>query len=353
MRFTWANISERRICVSNFSVTCNRFREFYTLDWFLHVWALPENGLRRLHVLKHTTLLACIRWSTSSRSSFQLMTGVTILVRSPRSVVTFVTVDNRLPYVFMPIILLQHSYCTLVIILFGPFTRLFINLMVCIRALLSKPTTTLGLVEQAFWRMPFFTEWSGANSFEVILTRQSSHCPTWASASRTSGSRCIFHALLRRSSRRRIRLCRFCTLIHIVSETAIVSFRTLPLAFHCRQSPRILCTRCFVPWFLTTALVSKFPFLASKFVILKLCSILFFTIVFNLWWSGLAFFWWISTLYNSNTVSSFTDSRILYLYKLSKMSSDGTCVIDFKIPSHFESNSWVSSFRRTTGIKSA
>ena len=36
MRFTWANISERRILVSNFSVTCNSFREFDTLDWFLH-----------------------------------------------------------------------------------------------------------------------------------------------------------------------------------------------------------------------------------------------------------------------------------------------------------------------------
>ena len=37
MRFTWANISERRILVSNFSLTCNSFREFHTLDWFLHV----------------------------------------------------------------------------------------------------------------------------------------------------------------------------------------------------------------------------------------------------------------------------------------------------------------------------
>ena len=42
-----------------------------------------------------------------------------------------------------------------------------------------------GLIEQAFWRMPFFTEWSFASSFEVILARQSSHFPTWASASRT------------------------------------------------------------------------------------------------------------------------------------------------------------------------
>ena len=33
--------SERRVLVSNFSVTCNSFREFHTLDWFLHVWALP------------------------------------------------------------------------------------------------------------------------------------------------------------------------------------------------------------------------------------------------------------------------------------------------------------------------
>ena len=37
MRFTWANISERRILVSNFSVTRNSFREFHPLDWFLHV----------------------------------------------------------------------------------------------------------------------------------------------------------------------------------------------------------------------------------------------------------------------------------------------------------------------------
>ena len=41
MRFTWATVYESRILVSNFSVTCNSFREFHTLDWFLHVRALP------------------------------------------------------------------------------------------------------------------------------------------------------------------------------------------------------------------------------------------------------------------------------------------------------------------------
>ena len=43
MKFTWANISERRILVSNFGMTRNSFREFHTLDWFVHVCTLPEN----------------------------------------------------------------------------------------------------------------------------------------------------------------------------------------------------------------------------------------------------------------------------------------------------------------------
>ena len=33
----WDYADERRILVSNFGVTCNSFREFHTLDWFLHV----------------------------------------------------------------------------------------------------------------------------------------------------------------------------------------------------------------------------------------------------------------------------------------------------------------------------
>ena len=37
MRITWANHSKRWILVSNFNVTRSSFREFDTLDWFLHV----------------------------------------------------------------------------------------------------------------------------------------------------------------------------------------------------------------------------------------------------------------------------------------------------------------------------
>ena len=61
MKFTWTNVSERRILVSNFSVTRKRLHEFYTLDWLRHVCALPENRLRRRHVLKYATQLPCIR----------------------------------------------------------------------------------------------------------------------------------------------------------------------------------------------------------------------------------------------------------------------------------------------------
>ena len=176
------NISERRILVSNFSVTCNSLREFYTLDWFLHVWALPENRLRRLHVLRDTTQLSCVRWLTSSRSSFQLM--ITILIRSSRSVVTFTMVDNRLPYIFVPIILLLHSYCTLVFLhsFWTFFTRLFINLTVCTRALFPKTgKPLLVLYEQAFGRVPLVTDWVVASSFKVILAKPSRHSTTGTS----------------------------------------------------------------------------------------------------------------------------------------------------------------------------
>ena len=40
MRFTWAKKSERRIFVSNFTVTRNSLCEFHTSDWFPHhsIW---------------------------------------------------------------------------------------------------------------------------------------------------------------------------------------------------------------------------------------------------------------------------------------------------------------------------
>ena len=114
MRFTWANHSERTILFSNFGVTCNSFREFHMLDWFLHVWALPENRLRRLYVLKYTTQLSCvIRRPTSPRFNSR---QVSRFMSSRPDLSGLTMVDNELPYIFIPIILLPHYYCTLVII---------------------------------------------------------------------------------------------------------------------------------------------------------------------------------------------------------------------------------------------
>ena len=173
---------------------------------FPYVWALPQNRwrLRRLHTLKYATQVSCTWW---------------------------VSIQNRSACSNMQLMLLQHGYCIFVTILFRPFARLFINLAMCIRALFSKSASICRLVEQAFWRMPFFTEWSGASSFEVILAGPSRHSSSGTLASGTSGSRRISLILPRRRARRRIRLCRFCTLIDIVTETAFVSFHTLPVGF--------------------------------------------------------------------------------------------------------------------------
>ena len=124
------------------------------------------------------------------------MTGVTIYNVLLRTTMTFVMVHNRLPHIFMPINLLQHGYFTFLIMLFGLFARLFINLTLCIWALFTKKATTLGLVEQAFWRVPLFTERVVASSFQVIFARPSKHSSTETLASGTSGSRRISLILL-------------------------------------------------------------------------------------------------------------------------------------------------------------
>ena len=48
----------------------------------------------------------------------------------------------------------------------------FETFLLRIRALSAKSASILELVEQAFWRMPLVTEWSGASSFEVIREGQ-------------------------------------------------------------------------------------------------------------------------------------------------------------------------------------
>ena len=283
MRITWANISERRICASNFRVTCNSLCEFHTLDWLPHVCALPENRLRRRHVLKYATQLPCIRWSTLRWLLSQLL--ITPLIMFPRSIVTLVS--NRSS--FLPIIFLQ-SHCTFVIIILR-LCRLFINLTVCLWALFPKPTTTLRLVEHSGGCYCKFLRGNPCRAIETFYH--------WDSFLWDFGFSMLFaHSAAWKKFRNGFGCVTFPRLLISWRKLQLSPFTHCPLVSHSQQSPRILCTRCFVPWFLTTAFFSKFPLMIPKFLFWTSCSILLFTIVFNLWESGPNFFWWVSRSYN-------------------------------------------------------
>ena len=101
----------------------------------------------------------------------------------------------------------------------------------CEWALLPKTATILVSVEQAFWRMPSFTEWVIASSSKEILARPSRHSTTRTFTSGTSGPRWFSLTLPHERILRRIWWWTFPTLIHIVAETTIVSFHTLPVGF--------------------------------------------------------------------------------------------------------------------------
>ena len=189
MRFTWTNVTQRRILVSNFGMTCNSLCEFSHAGLAGLGMSVPFRRIDFGGVMSWNTQPKC---RASERLTFRWILSqflITSLPRFLRSIVTLV--GNRFSVV--PTILLQHGYCTLVIIRFGPFRRLFINLDRCANEhFFPKPTTTLGLVEQAFWRVPLFTKWTGASSFEVILARQSRHSATGTSSSGTLGFSMIF-----------------------------------------------------------------------------------------------------------------------------------------------------------------
>ena len=205
MRITWANYSMRWCLVSNVSMTYHGFGELNTSDWLQYVWALPQNWwiLRQLHILKYATPMSCI---------------------------------------------LQKKKNT---------AWLFVNLAVCVRARISKFASILGFVEQAPRRMPFFTEWSCASSFEVILTRASRDIlplgllPLGLLALDAFSTFCRMKELGEGFG-----CVDFARLFISCRKLQLSPFEHCPLASHCQQSPRVLCPRCFVPLFLTAAFLS-------------------------------------------------------------------------------------------------
>ena len=172
--------------------------------------------LRRLHILEYATQLSCIWWVGHNRSV---------------ALVTRVTANNGSPRSIMQLILLQHGYCTFAIILWRPFAGPFFNLAMRIRAFsqicIHFRTCRTSILEGATFSQ---------NKLVQVPLRKSLQgnrdiLPLGTLASGTSGSRCMSLILSRRRARRRIRLCCFCMLIDIVTETTIVSFRTLPVGF--------------------------------------------------------------------------------------------------------------------------
>ena len=106
---------------------------------------------------------------------------------------------------------------------------------------------------------------------------------TGAPASGTSGSRWFSLTLLHERILRRIWWWTFPTLIHIVAETAIVSFHTLPVGFPLPTNSKNSLYTLFCSLILDHGVLLIIPFLAPKFLFRESCSTPLFTIVFNLW----------------------------------------------------------------------
>ena len=111
--------------------------------------------------------------------------------------------------------------------------------------------------------MPFFTEWSGASSCEVILARPSRHSTTGTFSSGTSG----FSMIFAHSAGDGFDGATFPTLIDIVAETAIVSFHTLPVGFPLPTISKNSSYTLFCPLILDHGVLRKIPTSGPKILV--------------------------------------------------------------------------------------
>ena len=193
---------------------------------------------------------------------------------------------------FLPITFLQHCHCTFVTILFRPFARLFINLgdahestfpQICIHF----PTCRTSILEDATFHRMDWCKFRWRNPCTAIE-------PFFPLGLLPLGL-LFLDAFLT--------LCRvedigegfgsdcFCTLVDIVPETAIVSFRTLFVGFPLPTMSLSSLFTLICPLILDHGVCHTISVSDFKFIIRKFCSVLLFTIVFSLSKSGPAFFW--------------------------------------------------------------
>ena len=197
--------------------------------------------------------------------------------------------------------------------------------------------STSNLEELTFGRMPILTRRFGASKFQEVLTRRSIEFLRLTSSSGISFSRSVGGVPFD--------VAHGGNYIDLPSNTALILSTGNKLLFLFQLPLNPL-------WLLTTASVSIFSCLTSKFRNRSFWSSLLFIIVFTFWkldinifdefpcHTILIRFWVDQTL----VFSICTDSTI---------SSDGIFVIDDKISSHLVSNSWTLLLRRVMDNKPA
>ena len=192
-----------------------------TSDLLQYVWALPKNRcrLRRLQVLKYETQLSCNFQYGKCNFVTVLFWTSCLAVRQPNNV------------------------------------RRSTDPQIC---------THFRTLEQAFRLMPFFERWSYC---KFLWSNPCKAIETFYRWDFLPLGHRVLDAFLS-----------FCCIKELGDGFGCVDFARLslscpktqqlspfqhcPLASHCQQSPSLLCSRYFALWFLTTALVEKFPFLA-------------------------------------------------------------------------------------------
>ena len=203
--------------------------------------------------------------------------------------------------------------------------------------------------------MPIFTRRSRASTSQIVSARLSKNGLMVTFASSTSLPRTHFDLVIR-LAQKAWRQCvqvfvhdlglRDGSCIGLLANTGLVLFTGNRYLFLLQRR-----TIPFDSWPLL--LFRFFPCLASKFRNRSFWSMLLFTIIIIFCQSGFEIFCWISMSYNSKTVLSCADSRILNLHRLSRISSGEIFDIDNKISSHLVSNPWTLSSRWATEKKSA
>ena len=122
MRFTWANITERK----DFGLEFWVWRAIAFMNFTRWIGFCMSELLRKIDFggfMSWKTQPECRALDDRRPVGFRFNSWWVsrFISGRPRSLVIFRQVDNKLPYIFVPIILLQHGYCTFVIILLRPF----------------------------------------------------------------------------------------------------------------------------------------------------------------------------------------------------------------------------------------